>query len=128
MEARNNKRQSLTELRGIAAALGARWTFQDDDARLRQIIALKQSEIAPPPEVPKFQLPPDHRIRTTPPAKESSEEYLMELLAPHIAFGMQFSVDEENGWWEMRYGERSDSGTMRQPPRVIAECARKLMA
>ena len=117
-------KQSLTELRGLCQSMGAKWSFSDDANALKQKIALRQTDMLPPPVMPVVQAPDDQRLRTLPPSKVSSEAIVRHLLQPYIARGLH--VEFEDNIFRMRYKERTDTGTMRQPPRVIVKCAAKL--
>lgn len=119
-------KQSLTELRGLAQSMGAKWSFSDDRDALRQKISLRQTDMLPPLVMPVVSMPDDHRMRTLPPSKVSDESMLKKLLEPYIARGL--NVRFENNHFHFRYKERTDSGTMRQPPRVILGCAARLLA
>lgn len=119
-------KQSMTELRGLCQSMGAKWSFADDRNALQQKIVTRQTEILPAPIVPVIPIPEDQRLRTKPPSKISDEETIRQMLQPYIDRGLYLSFS--NGQFTMKHGERTDSGTMRQPPRVLIDCARRLMA
>lgn len=119
-------KQSMTELRGLAQSMGVKWAFSDDIAALNQKIAMRQNDLMPVAPLPAVPVPEDQRLRTKPPSKVSDEETIRAMLRPYIDLGMKLKI--ENGQFEMRHGARMDTGTLRQPPRVILECARRLMA
>lgn len=118
--------KSLTELRGLAQSMGCKWSFSDDSSALKQKISLKQTDLLPPIPVPIIPIPEDQRLRTKPPSKISDEQTIRTMLQPYIERGMRLTISE--GQFEMRHGERVDTGTMRQPPRVLIDCARRIMA
>ena len=118
------KKQSLTEIRGLAQSMGVKWSFADDMAALRQKIALRQTDMLPPPVLPVIQQPDDQRMRTLPPSRVSNEAVIRQMLEPYIARGLHVSF--ENNHFHFRYKERTDSGTLRQPPRVIVGCAARM--
>lgn len=117
-------KKSLTELRGLAQSMGIKWSFSDDMNTLKQKIALRQTDMLPPPVLPVIPIPDDQRMRTLPPSKVSNENIIMQMLQPYIARGLHVTI--ENNHFHFRYGERTDSGTMRQPPRVVLGCAARL--
>jgi hypothetical protein len=117
-------KQSLTELRGLAQSLGVKWAFSDDYNALKQKISLRQTDLLPPPPLPVVPQPDDQRMRTLPPSKVSNESMVMGLLQPYIARGLKVSF--ENNHFHFKYKDRTDSGTLRQPPRVILNCAARM--
>lgn len=117
-------KQSLTELRGIAQSMGVKWSFSDDHSALKKKITLRQTDLLPPPVMPIIAQPDDQRMRTLPPSKVSNEGLVRQLLQPYISRGLHVSF--ENNHFFFRYKERTDSGTLRQPPRVVLNCAARL--
>lgn len=120
----SSNKQSLTELRGLCQSIGAKWSFADDANELKQKIALRQTDILPPPVLPVVPIPDDQRMRTTPPAEVSDEEMIKQVIEPYIARGLHASF--ENNHFHFRYKDRTDSGTLRQPLRVIVGCAARM--
>lgn len=120
------RKRSITELRGIAQAIGCKFTFADDVLHLAQKIELKQRDVLPPPEPIVVVSQGDQRLRTLPPAKRTSEEYVWTMLAPFIERGLKFYVDED-GFWEMRLAEKMDTGNLRCPPRHILRAAERML-
>lgn len=118
------EKQSLTNLRGLAQSMGVKWSFSDDMNALKQKISLKQADMLPPPVMPVVPVPDDQRMRTLPPSKVSNETMVKKMLEPYIARGLHVSF--ENNHFFFRYKERTDCGTLRQPPRVIIKCAARL--
>lgn len=117
-------KQSLTELRGLAQSMGVKWSFSDDKNSLQQKIRLRQTDMLPAPALPVVPVPDDQRMRTMPPSKVSNETLVRQMLEPYISRGL--NVTFENNHFFFRYKERTDSGTLRQPPRVILKCAARL--
>lgn len=117
--------KSLTELRGIAQALSVPDVFQKDKAHLIQAIELKQAAAVPvpKPEIPKPQY--DARLMTKPPSRKSDPNSLAPLLAPYIERGLQVEYTDE--MWKMRFGIKTDQGTLRMPLRIVLKCADELM-
>lgn len=119
--------KSLVELRGIAQSYNIPDIFQKTPIQLIQEIELKQEAAIPVPqvEVPKPEY--DARLMTKPPSKKSVREEADALLAPYIARGLRFTVDENEERWQMVHGKKTDEGTMRMPLRTLLYCARKIM-
>lgn len=117
-------KQSLTELRGLAQSMGVKWSFSDDYNALKQKISVRQADMLPPPAPPVVAQPDDQRMRTLPPSKISNETMIKSLLMPYIQRGLH--VEFENNHFHFRYGDRTDTGTLRQPPRVIVGCAARM--
>ncbi len=118
-------KQSLTELRGLCQSMNIKWTFADDANALKQKLQLRQNELLPAPEVPVVPVPDDQRLRVRPPSKVSDEDMIRKMIAPYIERGLHFTVTPD-GQFHMRRGEQVDSGTLRQPPRVIVGCAARM--
>lgn len=57
-------------------------------------------------------------------SKVSDEGLIRQMLAPYIERGLHVSF--ENNHFHFRYKERTDTGTMRQPPRVVVACAARM--
>lgn len=121
------QKQTMTELRALCQSMGARWSFSDDRNALQQKIQNRQVEILPPMPLPIVTAPEDQRLRTKPPNKVSDEEMVRGMLEPYIALGLKLNIDPINQTFHMSHGKKHDTGTMRQPPRVIIQCARKVM-
>ncbi len=117
-------KQSLTQLRGLCQSMGCKWSFSDDANALKQKISLRQTDMLPPPAMPIVPQPDDQRLRSLPPSKVSNEGLIRGLLEPYIARGLHVSF--ENNHFFFRYGQQTDSGTLRQPPRVIVSCAARM--
>ena len=119
--------KSIVELRGIAQALSVPDVFQKDKPQLLQAIELKQQKytVTPKIEIPKPQY--DARLMTKPPSKRALPQDVTELLAPYIARGLQFTIDENAERWQMSFGKKTDEGTMRMPLRIVLRCAQKIM-
>jgi len=120
-------KKSLTELRGIAQAIGCDFTFADDAKHLQQKISLKQEEFNPPPPPIMIYAPDDQRMRTKPPTKISNEQAVRELLDPLIQRGLRLTFTEDGQQFIVKYGDKTDTGTLRQSPRVILQVAQKVL-
>lgn len=118
------KKQSITELRAIAQNMGAKWDFSDDINALKQKIAMRQTDMLPPPIIPVVATPEDQRLRTRAPSRISDEDVILPMLQPYIDRGLK--VRFEDGQFYFKRGERTDSGTLRQPPRVVLGCAARM--
>lgn len=104
--------------------MGVRWAFSDDHNALKQKISLRQTEMLPPPAPPVVTVPDDQRMRTLPPSKVSSETMVKHMLQPYIERGL--NIKFENNHFFFRYKDRFDTGTLRQPPRVIVGVAARM--
>jgi len=118
-------KKCMTELRGLCQSMGAKWSFSDDRNALEQKISMRQREMLPPVSPTPVPIPPDFRLRTSTPAKVSDEEMIRTLLKPYTDIGLNITF--EHGMFHMKHGSKADSGTLRQPPRSILNCARRLM-
>jgi len=117
--------KTLTQLRGLAQSLGVADVFALDRNHLMQEIQRKQLEVSIPARV-EVPLPAyDARLMTKPPAKRMDIDELGKLLAPYVELGLRVEFTPE--MWKMTYNRKSDQGTLRMPPRVVLQCARKLM-
>lgn len=119
-------KQSLTQLRGLAQSMGVKWAFSDDHASLQQKIRLRQTDMLPPSPIIPVHIPEDQRMRVRPPSKVSDEKILNEVMAPFVARGLKLTIKDDQ--FHMQYGEKIDTGNTRQPPRVLVQCAQRLMA
>jgi hypothetical protein len=118
-------KQSITELRALAQSMGCKWSFADDINALKQKVAMRQTEIMPPVPLPVVAAPDDQRLRIRPPSKISEESTIRAMIQPYISLGLSFEI--KDGQFFMSHGKKTDSGTLRQPPRAILDCARRLM-
>ena len=119
--------KSIAELRSIAEGYGIADLFSKDRLELMQAIHGKQQASIPVPEfIEPKQNDYDSRLMTKRPAKETTKEMAIELLADHVSQGLELTFPEPDRW-SMRYKDRNDSGTMRMPPRTLIYCATKLM-
>ncbi len=118
--------KSLTELRGIAQAIGAEFTFADNAAKLQLIIERHVESKYKPPEIGTME-PEDLTLRTRPPAKNATQVEIVEYLKDYIAKGLTLKFPCQDQW-HMDFKGKSDSGNIRMPPRVIVGCAKRLMA
>lgn len=119
--------RSLSQLRGIAQSFGVTDIFSKNAAHLIQEIGLKQQNLVlpPPPPIPKPEY--DARLMDKPPAKRGKPTEIVELLAPYIERGLHFNIDENGETWTMQHNKKTDSGTMRMPPRTILTLAERVM-
>jgi hypothetical protein len=121
------RNKTFVELRGIAQSFGIADIFSMDQNQLIQAIELKQQSMVPEPviSIPKPQY--DARLMSKPPSRTSTQTEIVQLLQPYTARGMHLDFPEPEVW-SIRHGDKSDTGTIRQPLRVILQCASKLMA
>ena len=118
---------SIHELRGIAESYGIADVFSKDEKHLRQEIELAKAEHAKPQVQPIPKPEYDPRIRNLPPAKECSQEIILDYLKPFMDRGLKVSFPEPERW-HMIFDKREDSGNIRIPPRVILKCAQRVMS
>lgn len=120
------EQKSITELRGMAQAIGVKIDFGYGKARLIELIGAAMLAKLPKAPDPVPVVPEDQRLRTVPPAKNCEQYQVEEALKPWIDKGLRLSfpkVDE----WRMEFLRKHDTGTMRMPLRVIIGCARDVM-
>ena len=119
--------KTIPELRAIAEGYGIPDLFSKDKAELLQAIRGKQTASIPVPVfVEPVQNDYDSRLMTKRPAKETTQAVAVEILADYVRQGLELTFPEPDRW-SMRYKDRTDSGTMRMPPRTMLYCANKLM-
>jgi len=118
-------KKSVHDLRIMAQAFGVTNIFEKDQKRLIQDIEIKQRSNQPPVVALPPRNPYDARLMTQVPSRTSSPIAVTELLEPYITLGLKLSFQDDT--WAMRYGNRNDCGTLRQPLRNILDCADKLM-
>lgn len=118
--------EPLSRVRGLAQSLGVKDVFGKTRESLIEEIRAKQQEYTPPVKTDIPQPEYDARLMSRPPAKKSDETIIRDFLKPYTDLGMHLSFDHER--WYISHGKRSDEGTLRMPPRVILDCARRLMS
>lgn len=118
---------SLTKLRGMAQSYDVKDIFTKDAPQLVQAIESKQQEQFTPVVTEVSRPEYDPRLMTKIPAKRSDRELAEEVMAPYIERGLTFTIDDIEESWAMAFVDRRDSGTLRQPPRIIARCAERLI-
>lgn len=119
--------KNIHELRAIAEGYGISDIFSKDISALRQAIQIKQQDFQPkptykPPPRPEY----DSRLMTRRPTKEIDKDHVEKLLSDHIANGLVLTFPDPDRW-HMRYGKKEDTGTCRMPPRVLMNCADRIM-
>lgn len=119
------RKKSLTDLRAIAQSYSIPDMFQKTDIQLIQAIEDKQTEMLPKAviEIPKPEY--DARLMDKPPARLSDRGLVEELLAPHVSKGLHLSFDEER--WYIKFGKKTDEGSLRMPARSILNCANNVL-
>ncbi len=119
------REKSLHQLRGIAQSYGIGDIFSKDAKQLAQAIEFHQQELIPDVviDIPKPEY--DARLMTKPPSRRSDEESIRELLAQHVDQGLHLSFDHER--WYMKFGKKTDEGTVRMPLRTVLSCANAVM-
>jgi len=118
--------KSITELRGMYASMGGDVNFSDSKTTLITKIGLRISDRMPKVDPIQTAVPEDQRLRTNPPAHNMDQESVTEALQPFIDAGLRLSFPEHDSW-QMSFGKKTDSGSLRVPLRVIVGCARGVM-
>lgn len=122
------REKSIHDLRIMAQAFGVNDVFSKDKNNLIQEIVIKHAPVAAPavalPPVPAY----DARLMSKNPSKVSNPDELMELIRPYAELGLRFQFTDNGERWQMRFGERTDEGTMRMPLKTVIGCARRLLA
>lgn len=114
--------KSMTELRAIASGMGIKFAFSDSRADLVVKIngyatkTVQDSAVKPEPPVQ------DAVTRWRPVIdKRTPQSEIDSALEPYVARGLDFKIN--NNTWEMRLGNRTDSGNMAIPLRDLVSCA-----
>lgn len=114
--------KTLHELRAIAQGYGVTNLFGKDAKHLIQEIQLHQESMAPETRIVIERPAYDARLMTKAPSRKTSQQEITELLQPYVERGLHLSFPNEEEW-HMRFGDREDTGTVRQPLRQILRCA-----
>lgn len=117
--------RSLTELRTIAQGLSVDFDFGTDKKHLMQKIRDRSISIMPQPLETMPVIDEPERLRAIPPSKNLSREAISEALKPYLARGLKLSFNGDV--WEMRRGEKVDTGNVRVPLRVLVGCAEAVL-
>lgn len=115
------EKKSLPELRAIAQSMGLGMRTDLDRGALLQQIRLHTMDAAPLPAQPvvlNIQNVPDDRILTP--------ELVEKSLAPFSDLGLRISFPDATTW-EMRCGEKKDSGTLSMSLWSVIQCAKSLV-
>jgi hypothetical protein len=119
--------KSIHELRGIAQGYGVSGNIFGMTANeLLQAIDGKQKELTPKPVI---NIPPpeyDGRLRHSPPSESSDESEIKELLKPYTDIGMRLAFPYPETF-HISWNNREDTGNIKQPLRIILQCAQQLM-
>jgi len=118
--------KSLTELRGMYSAMGGNVNFSDTKTVLVTKINLRISDRMPKPEVIQTAVPEDQRLRTVAPAANMDQAEVVATLQPLIDAGLRLTFPAHDQWM-MQHLNKTDSGSLRVPLRVIVGCAREVM-
>ncbi len=113
--------RSLTELRTIAQGLSIDFDFGTDKKHLMQKIRERSITLMPQPLAAMPTIAEPERLRAIPPSKNLARAAIEDALQPFIARGLKLSFDGDV--WEMRRGEKVDTGNVRVPLRVLVSCA-----
>lgn len=118
--------KSIHELRAIAQGYDIRDIFAKKPHELIQAIADKQEALAPKPVIEIPQPAYDGRLRMRPPSKSSSHDDILKLLEPFTAIGLRVTFPHPEQF-HIAFGKKEDTGSIKQPLRVILGCAREVM-
>lgn len=118
--------RSITELRAMAQAMDAKFSFSDDKTAMISIIRDCMASKVPKPRTPDDLRPADQRFIITPPKYVCTQSDVLDILQPFIKQGLQVTfptVDQ----WHIKFDKREDSGSMMIPPLAVMRCAKELM-
>lgn len=128
--------KSLPQLRAMAQAMGVAVGFADSKesvgAAIAAALATLVVQTAPVPTTPtpvtalQAAMREDPRLRTLPPARNLACDQVVAALAPLLGQGLAIAFPSPDSW-QLRYGQREDSGSLHVPLRVIMNCATALM-
>jgi hypothetical protein len=119
------EKKSLTEIRGIASAIGLKVNFGDGKEKLVGLINDRMKATVEPPRFPPPLTPVDTRTMDAPPLHRCNRKQIEDALADFIRRGLVVTYPNED-LWHMKLGKREDSGPMRMPLRHIIGVARQL--
>lgn len=117
--------KSMTELRAIAQALGAKFGFGDDKAKLIAAIEAAQAAKLPAPPPPN-PIPFTDELRRVPPARHVTQQRILDELKPLVERGLRVSFPDPESW-HFACGKKHDSGHVRMALRQIVACALQVM-
>lgn len=118
--------KSITELRGMYSSMGGNVNFSDSKNVLITKIGLRISDRMPKVEPIQTAVPEDQRLRTVAPAENMDQQSVLDALKPFVDAGLRLWFPESDSW-QMSFGKKMDSGSLRIPLRVIVNCAREVM-
>lgn len=118
--------KSIHELRQMAQAFGVSGDlFSMGAPQLVQAIEQRQQAMLPEPAVAISRPEYDARLMTKAPSRTSSVAEIVDILKPYTERGLHLEFMEDD--WRMRWADREDTGTIRQPLRVILGCAERII-
>lgn len=117
--------KSLTEIRGIASALGVKVNFGDGKEKLIALVNDKMKATVEPPRFPPPLSPVDTRTMDAPPLYKVTRRQIEDALADYVRRGLVITYPNDD-LWHMHLGKREDSGPMRMPLKHILGVARQL--
>lgn len=119
--------KSITQIRGIASAIGLKVNFGDGKDKLLGLVQEKLKADLPRPVLPPPLTPQDTRLMDSPPLHRVNRTQLEDALRDYIRRGLVITYPS-NDLWHMRVGKREDSGPMRMPLRHVLQVARDLFS
>jgi hypothetical protein len=117
--------KSLTEIRGIASAIGVKVNFGDGKEKLIGLVNDHMKATVEPPRFPPPLTPVDTRTMDAPPLYRCTHKQIEEALTDYIRRGLVITYPNGD-LWHMKLGKREDSGPMRMPLKHIIGVARQL--
>lgn len=117
--------KSLTEIRGIASALGVKVNFGDGKEKLIGLVNDRMKVTIEPPRFPPPLTPLDTRTMDAPPLYRLNRRQIDEALIDYVRRGLVITYPNDD-LWHMKVGKREDSGPMRMPLKHILGVARQL--
>ena len=120
------KDKTIHQLRSIAQGFDIPDIFSKDHAQLVQAIEMKRDKMIPEPVISPPLPQYDARMMTEDPSAIVSKEELDRMLEPYRAKGLHVSYPDPESF-QMEFGKKTDTGTLRQPLRNILLCAEKIL-
>lgn len=120
------EQKSITELRGIAQAVGLKLDWRWDKSKLiRKIKETTDNALNGVPT--ESDEPSDARLRTVPPARNLPQNDVMKALEKYKERGLIVTFPTPDSIRLTRTIVREDQCSLRVPLRVIVECARRIV-
>jgi hypothetical protein len=118
--------RSLTELRALAQAMGAKFAFADDKSKIIANIREHMAAKVPKPRIPDLVEPSDQSLIIVPPKYVCTQKQIVDALQPYTLKGLVIRFPTEDQWM-LSCGKKEDSGTLRMPLLDVVRCARDMV-